>query len=90
MINRNTPRIGGALPSTISIKVYSDDKELSMQDRFLLDYALSNPEGIREPKELKSMRAQIRSARLTADHLTHEKLNPILPALHFEALKKGE
>ena len=63
---------------------------LSMQDRFLLDYALSNPEGIREPKELKSMRAQIRSARLTADHLTHEKLNPILPALHFEALKKGE
>jgi hypothetical protein len=90
MINRNTPRISGALPSALSIKVYSDDKELSMQDRFLLDYALSNPEGIREPKELKSMRAQIRSARLTADHLTHEKLNPILPALHFEALKKGE
>jgi len=90
MINRNTPRISGALPSALSIKVYSDEKELSMQDRFLLDYALSNPEGIREPKELKSMRAQIRSARLTADHLTHEKLNPILPALHFEALKKGE
>ena len=90
MINRNTPRNSGALPSALSIKVYSDDKELSMQDRFLLDYALSNPEGIREPKELKSMRAQIRSARLTADHLTHEKLNPILPALHFEALKKGE
>ena len=90
MINRNTPRISGALPSALSIKVYSDDKELSMQDRFLLDYALSNPEGIREPKELKTMRAQIRSARLTADHLTHEKLNPILPALHFEALKKGE
>ena len=89
MINRNTPRISGALPSALSIKVYSDDKELSMQDRFLLDYALSNPEGIREPKELKSMRAQIRSARLTADHLTHEKLNPILPSLHFEALKKG-
>ena len=90
MINRNTTRISGALPSALSIKVYSDDKELSMQDRFLLDYALSNPEGIREPKELKTMRAQIRSARLTADHLTHEKLNPILPALHFEALKKGE
>ena len=90
MINRNTPRNSGALPSALSIKVYSDDKELSMQDRFLLDYALSNPEGIREPKELKTMRAQIRSARLTADHLTHEKLNPILPALHFEALKKGE
>ena len=89
MINRNTPRISGALPSALSIKVYSDDKELSMQDRFLLDYALSNPEGIREPKELKTMRAQIRSARLTADHLTHEKLNPILPSLHFEALKKG-
>ena len=90
MINRNTPRISGALPSALSIKVYSDDKELSMQDRFLLDYALSNPEGIREPKELKSMRAQIRSARLTADHLTHEQLNPILPALQFEALKRGE
>ena len=53
MINRNTPRISGALPSALSIKVYSDDKELSMQDRFLLDYALSNPEGIREPKEPK-------------------------------------
>jgi hypothetical protein len=90
MINRNTPRISGALPSALSIKVYSDNKELNMQDLFLLDYALSNPEEIREPKELKSMRAQIRSARLTADHLTHEKLNPILPALHFEALKKGE
>lgn len=90
MLNRNTPRISGALPSALSIKVYSDNKELTMQDRFLLDYALTNPEGIREPKELKSMRAQIRSARLTADHLTHEKLNPILPALHFEALKKGE
>ena len=90
MINRNTPRNSGALPSALSIKVYSDNKELTMQDRFLLDYALTNPEGIREPKELKTMRAQIRSARLTADHLTHEKLNPILPALHFEALKKGE
>ena len=89
MINRNTPRISGALPSALSIKVYSDNKELTMQDRFLLDYALTNPEGIREPKELKSMRAQIRSARLTADHLTEEKLNPILPALYFEALKRG-
>ena len=89
MINRNTPRISGALPSALSIKVYSDDKELSMQDRFLLDYALSNPEGIREPKELKTMRAQIRSARITAEHLTHEKLSPILPALTYEALRKG-
>ena len=89
MINRNTPRNSGALPSALSIKVYSDDKELSMQDRFLLDYALSNPEGIREPKELKTMRAQIRSARITAEHLTHEKLSPILPALTYEALRKG-
>ena len=89
MINRNTPRIGGALPSAISIKVFSDNKELSMQDRFLLDYASSNPEVIGEPQELKNLRAQIRSARITADHLTHEKLSPILPALEFEALTKG-
>jgi hypothetical protein len=80
-VNCNLGKLSGGLRMKAS---------LSMQDRFLLDYALSNPEGIREPKELKSMRAQIRSARLTADHLTHEKLNPILPALHFEALKKGE
>ena len=85
MINRNTPRNSGALPSALSIKVYSDNKELNMQDRFLLDYALTNPEGIREPKELKNMRAQIRSARITADHLTQEKLSPILPALTYEA-----
>lgn len=89
MINRNTPRISGALPSALSIKVYSDNRELTMQDRFLLDYVLTNPEGIRESKELKNMRAQIRSARLTSDHLTEEKLNPILPALYFEALKRG-
>ena len=90
MINRNTPRNSGALPSALSIKVYSDNKELNMQDLFLLDYASSNPEVSGEPQELRNLRAQIRSARLTADHLTHEQLNPILPALHFEALKKGE
>ena len=39
MINRNTPRNSGALPSALSIKVYSDNKELNMQDLFLLDYA---------------------------------------------------
>lgn len=89
MINRNTPRISGALPSALSIKVYSDNKEITMQERFLLDYALTNPEGIRESKELKNMRALIRSARLTVEHLTDEKLNPILPALQFQALSKG-
>jgi hypothetical protein len=89
MINRNTPRNSGALPSALSIKVYSDNKELNMQDLFLLDYASSNPEVSGEPQELRDLRAQIRSARITAEHLTHEKLSPILPALTYEALRKG-
>jgi hypothetical protein len=89
MEKRNPPRIGGALPSAISIRVYSDNKDLTMQELFLLDYASSNPEAIGEPQELKNLRAQIRSARITADHLTQEKLSPILPALEFEALRKG-
>jgi hypothetical protein len=89
MINRNTPRNSGALPSALSIKVYSDNKELNMQELFLLDYALTNPEGFNEPKELRSMRAQMKACRLATDHLTHEKLSPILPALNYEALRNG-
>jgi hypothetical protein len=89
MEKRNTPRIGGALPSALSIRVYSDNKNLTIQELFLLDYASSNPEAIGEPQELRNLRAQIRSARITAEHLTHEKLSPILPALEFEALRKG-
>ena len=89
MINRNTPRNSGALPSALSIKVYSDNKELNMQDLFLLDYVLSNPAHQNESKEIKNVRAQIKSARLTVDHFNQERLNPILPALEFEAIKKG-
>ena len=89
MINRNTPRNSGALPSALSIKVYSDNNDLTLHDLFLLDYAVSNPEQINEPKELKVLRAQIKSYQLATDHLLQEKLCPILPALHFEALKKG-
>ena len=89
MINRNTPRISGALPSATSIKVFSDNKELNMQELFLLDYALTNSEGFNEPKELRSMRAQMKAYQLATDHLTHEKLSPILPALNYEALRKG-
>jgi hypothetical protein len=89
MQNRNTPRNSGALPTSLSIRVYSDNKELTMQERFLLDYALTNPEGFNEPKELRNMRVQIRLGKLTADHLSQEKLSPILPALNYEALRKG-
>lgn len=89
MKNRNTPHIGGALPSASSIRVYSDNKELTMQELFLLDYVSTNPEGTYEPKELKNLRARIRSARVTTEHLTQERLSPILPALEFEALRKG-
>ena len=89
MINRNTPRIGGALPSAISIKVYSDSKELTTLDLFLLDYVLSNPANQNESKEIKRVRAQINSARLTVDHFNQERLNPILPAFEFEAIRKG-
>jgi hypothetical protein len=46
MINRNTPRNSGALPSALSIKVYSDNNDLTLHDLFLLDYAVSNPEQI--------------------------------------------
>lgn len=89
MINRNTPRISGALPSALSIKVYSDNKEITMQELFLLDYVSSNPERSNEVAELKNMRAQIKSARYACDHLINERLSPILPALYFEALNRG-
>jgi hypothetical protein len=89
MQNRKTPPVSGALPSALSIKIYSDNNQLTMQDLFLLDYASSNPEVSGEPQELRKLRAQIRSARITADHLTQEKLSPILPALTYEALRKG-
>jgi hypothetical protein len=89
MEKRNTPRIGGALPHTPTIKVYSDNKELPTQESFLLNYVLSNSENPNESKEIRRMRAQIKSARLTVDHFNQEKLNPILPALEFEALRKG-
>jgi len=89
MINRNTLPFSRALPPELSIKVYSDNKELTMQELFLLDYALTNPEQLNDPKELKVLRAQMKSYKLATDHLTQEKLSPILPALHFEVLKKG-
>lgn len=60
-----------------------------MQELLLLDYALTNPEGLNEPTELKTLRSQMRSYRLATDHLTNEKLSPILPSLHYRALKEG-
>jgi hypothetical protein len=89
MEKRNTPRIGGALPLTPTIKVYSDNRKLTTQELFLLDYVLSNPENQYESKEIKKVRAQVKSARLAVDHFNQEKLNPILPALEFEAIRKG-
>jgi hypothetical protein len=62
---------------------------LTTQDLFLLDYVLSNPENQNESKEIKRARAQINSARLTVDHFNQERLNPILPAFEFEAIRKG-
>jgi hypothetical protein len=89
MKNRNTPRIGGALPSTNSIRVYSDNKRMSTQEMFLMDYALTHPETNHDSEELKKMRRQIKAYDLAIDHLLHEGFNPIVPALHYEAVKKG-
>ena len=89
MEKRNTLPFSRALPPTPTIKVYSDNKELTTLDLFLLDYVLSNPANQNESKEIKKVRAQISSARLTVDHFDQEKLNPILPAFEFEAIRKG-
>lgn len=89
MEKRNTLPFSKALPPIPTIKVYSDNNELTTLDLFLLDYVLSNPAHQNESKEIKNVRAQIKSARLTVDHLNQEKLNPILPAFEFEAIKKG-
>ena len=89
MINRNTPRIGGALPSTKSIEVYSDNRRTSTQEIFLMEYVLTHAESEYESEELKKMRGQIKAYNLATDHLLQEGLSPILPALHYQALKKG-
>ena len=89
MEKRNTLPFSRALPPSPSIKVYSDNNGLTLQELFLLDYAVSNPEQLNEPKELKVLRAQMKSYQLATDHLLQEKLSPILPALTYEALRKG-
>ena len=89
MINRNTPHLGGAIPSTKSIKVFSDNKRITTQEMFLMDYALTHPETVYESEELKKMRGQIKAYHLATDHLLQERLSPIVPALQFQALEKG-
>ena len=89
MEKRNTLPFSRALPPAPTIKVYSYNKELTTLDLFLLDYVLSNPANQNESKEIKRVRAQINSARLTVDHFNQERLNPILPAFEFEAIRKG-
>jgi hypothetical protein len=49
----------------------------------------TNPAHPNESKEIRKLRAQVHSARLAVDHFNQEKLSPILPALEFEALRKG-
>jgi hypothetical protein len=89
MEKRNTLPFSRALPPTPTIKVYSDNRKLTTQDLFLLDYVLSNPESQYESDEIKKVRAQVKSACLTVDHFNQEKLNPILPSFEFEAIRKG-
>lgn len=55
----------------------------------MLDYVKTNPEHPSESEEIRKLRAQVNSARLAVDHFNQERLNPILPALEFEALRKG-
>jgi hypothetical protein len=89
MEKSNTLPFSRALPPTPTIKVYSDNKELTTQELFLLDYVKTNPAHPNESKEIRKLRAQVHSARLAVDHFNQEKLSPILPALEFEALRKG-
>lgn len=89
MINRKTPPVSGALPSAKSIKVFSDNKRITTQEMFLMDYALTHPETVYESEELKKMRGQIKAYHLATDHLLQERLSPIVPALHFSTLEKG-
>ena len=89
MEKSNTLPFSRALPPTPTIKVFSDNVELTTQELFMLDYVKTNPAHSYESKEIRRLRAQLKSARLAVDHLNQEKLNPILPALEFEALRKG-
>jgi len=89
MINRNTPHIGGALPSAKSIKVYSDNQRMTTQEMFLMDYALTHLETDHDSEELKKMRRQMKAYRFATDHLLQERLSPIVPSLQYQALEKG-
>ena len=89
MEKRNTPRIGGALPSALSIRVYSDNKRMTTQEMYLMDYVLTHPETDYESEELKKMRRQVRAYHLATDHLLQERLSPIVRALQYQALEKG-
>lgn len=89
MINRNTPHLGGAIPSAQSIRVYSDNKRMTTQEMFLMDYALTHPETDHDSEELKKMRRQAKAYHLATDHLLQERLSPIVPALQYQALEKG-
>ena len=44
MEKRNTLPFSRALPPSPSIKVYSDNNGLTLEELFLLDYSVSNPE----------------------------------------------
>jgi hypothetical protein len=89
MQNRKTPPVSGALPSALSIKIYSDNNQLTMQDLLWVDYLATHEERLDEPEELKSFRAKVKSAHLASNHLIHEGFSPILSKFEFEALKRG-
>jgi hypothetical protein len=92
MQNRKTPPVSGALQNltpTPSIKIFSDNNQLTMQELLLLIILATWEECLDEPEELKDLRARIKSAHLACDHLIHEGLSPILPKFEFEALKRG-
>ena len=89
MEKRNTLPFSRALPPTPTIKVYSDNRRMTTQEMFLIDYALTHPENDHDSEELKKMRGQVKAYHLATDHLLQERLSPIVPALQYQALEKG-
>ena len=86
---RNTPPINGALDSKESVRPYSDNREISSSEWFLIFLATHTEPRFGEPEELRKARHRIAIAKLAGDHLLNEGLSPIIESFCYEALRKG-
>ena len=87
---RNTPPSDGALRANEIVRAYSNNREITSSEWFLIYLANNTEPRFGEPEELRKARHRIATARIAGDHLLSEGLSPIIESFSYEAIRKGK